>query len=211
MATARKAPSPRVRMTTMDSDQIKERLIHNEEAVDSLSSRFSIHETFVHKRFQTFDDKLDNIEKSSRVSENNIIAKLNSLEVASSNTGKTSWPLVISVCVLVMSIVGWGMKQQQGNAVNEAIVQERYVSQQKTNDQVYDWRKALTEKQLGTEDDFKDIRTNYYEHREGVELENLVDQLITRLNKSETEVATLQSEHKNLKESVDRNTRFSDE
>ena len=130
----------------MEANEIQARLAHNEEAVSNLGKRFSAHENFVHKRFEIFDSKLDDLESMNRQSESRILDKISSLTQDTANMGKVSWPLIVSVFVAMMGIVGWGMSQQQTSAVNEAVAKVHHDNQQKENNSKSEWNRRIVDR-----------------------------------------------------------------
>lgn len=202
-----------VKRGDMDQNELTNRLTQNEarlaqteESVKGLSGRFESHEKYVHSQFSSFDRKLDSMEDSQRDSENRIIEKISGLQKEQSETGKTSWSLVVSICsgvfVVLLAIVGWGMSQAKTSAVNEAVAAAQYKYQQAENQRVTEWNRRDSDR--GRENfnfmvqEIEEIRRNYFEHREGIELEKRVDDfynLLTALEKSVSSIDTRVSDN----------------
>lgn len=168
-------PSKQRTMIDIDTER---RLTHNEQAIRDLDGNLKSLETRVDSGFNNLEAENKNIRNDIAKSHSLIVDKINDAQVADLSAKRTSWPLVVSICSILIILLGWGMRQQQTSAVNAAVAELHHKYQQSDNADFQDWNMRIVERQM----DITEQLDSYYNHQEGVDLERLVDDAMNRIN-----------------------------
>jgi len=162
-------------MPTDETDfhrHLESRLSRTEQAVENLGAAFT------------------DLKSSFNDSESRILTEIGKINDKQSNTGKTSWGFVVSCFSVLLLLVGWGMSQAKTSAVNEAVAEVHYKHQVGDNSTFREWSRRLRDDINHNSVKFQD----YYEHREGLELERLMDDYVEDVHDIESRLSSVENE-----------------
>jgi len=165
--------------------ETERRLTRSEQSIEDLDGNLKSLENRVDSGFKTMDTDLRIVRSELATSHNVIIEKINTLQISEINDKKTSWPLILKgislAFVVSISIVGWGMTQQKTSAVNAAVGEVHHSYQTQENAHNIEWNRRQNDRANARDKEIAAIQKNYYEHREGLELEKFVDDMNSRI------------------------------
>ena len=153
--------------------ETERRLTRSEQSIEDLDGNLKSLENRVDSGFKTMDTDLRIVRSELATSHNEI------------NDKKTSWPLILKgislAFVVSISIVGWGMTQQKTSTVNAAVGEVHHSYQTQENTHNVEWNRRQNDRANARDKEIASIQKNYYEHREGLELEKFVDDMNARI------------------------------
>lgn len=193
--SSNKAYKPHSSTTEIETER---RLTRNEHAIEDLDGNVKSLSKRVGAGFQAVEGDVKGLRSELTIGNNIIVDKINDLRVSEINDKKTSWPLILKVVSLVfaaaIALVGWGMSQQKTSAVNAAVGGVHHAYQAKENKRNVEWNLRQNDRGNKRDKEIALIQKNYYEHREGIELEQIVDKLTADVAALSSKVAIGNSE-----------------
>ena len=187
-------PSKQHTMLDIDTER---RLTRNEQAIEDLDGNVKSLEQRVDAGFNNLENENKNIRNDIANSHSLIIEKMNKTQVADLTGKKASWPVIISVVSVIFGavvvFVSWGMKQQQNSAVNEAVANVHHTYQTLENERNISWNRRQNDRDDDRDLQLTAIEKNYYEHREGRELEVMVDSVVSKTSDNSERIAVDES------------------